>query len=77
MDALGVRREFEDLYEAGYFVSVAKETARYGFKYPNSSLQDQRLAHQGRLMHELLSLDLIDDEDVAEIHGALSKIKSD
>jgi hypothetical protein len=70
-----VRREFADLYQAGYFASDANKTPRLGLQYPNTTLREQRLAHQGRLMHELLSLELIDDRDVVEVHQELSKTR--
>ena len=69
--AWGTRREFRDLHEAGYLRAEAKKTVHRGLRVPNTALPDQRLAHQGLLMHQLLALDVIPDSDVLRIHTAL------
>ena len=69
--AWGTLREFRDLREAGYLRAEAKKTAHMGLTVPNTALPDQRLAHQGLLLHQLLALDVIPDNDVLAIHTAL------
>lgn len=66
----GARRELRDLHAAGYLRAAAKSTPM-GFSYPNTSVPEQRLGHQGLLVHDLLSLDQVDDRDVLAIHTAL------
>jgi hypothetical protein len=70
-NAWGVRRELMDLYEDRYIGAPSPRTAKYGLPYPSSSLRDLRLAHGGQLLHHLLSLDTIRDEEVAAIHNGL------
>lgn len=67
----GLRRELRDLYEAGYLHGGSKETPNMGLPYPNLTLSALRLAHQGVLVHHLLSLDLIPDKDATEVRDGL------
>lgn len=58
--AWGARREFRDLYEQGFFGAPGRTTQRMGLSIPNTSIHEQRLAHPGQLLQQLLSLDLDD-----------------
>lgn len=67
----GVRHELERLYWNGFIGAPSKKTGRTGLSLFNLALREQRLAHRGAILHSMLQLDEIPDEEILLLHKSL------
>jgi hypothetical protein len=68
--AWGALRELRDLFDAGYIHAGTGKTER-GIPFPGQHLADLQLTTQGQLLHHLLSLELIPNEEVLQVRDLL------
>lgn len=70
-NAWAARKELQQLFDAGFIAGPKKKTEHLELDLINLAVPEQRLAHYGKLLHALLSLDKITDADIEEVHSYL------